>query len=98
MIVQEYTSKTQVLQINRFSQTEKTSYSGVRASFRVKVVEARGIYQWNGLASDNCHISTALGQGNQLLSLPLHSLSQTPCSSSPLSCSFFSLSSLSVLS
>lgn len=37
----------------------------VHASLSVKVGKARGIYQWNelasDLASDNCHINTALG-------------------------------------
>lgn len=50
-----------------FSYTDKKREreSGVYASLGVKVGKARGIYQWNelasDLASDNCHINTALG-------------------------------------
>lgn len=47
------------------SNGEKERGSSVHASLSVKVGKARGIHQWNelasDLASDNCHINTALG-------------------------------------
>lgn len=47
------------------SDRQKERESGVYASLSVKTGKARGIYQWNelasDLASDNCHINTALG-------------------------------------
>lgn len=65
----------------------------VRASLGVKVGGAAGVYQRNelasDLASDNCHINTALGKGSRLLSSPLRSSSPAPQPSSPLSCCFF---------
>lgn len=76
---------------------KKKEGAAVRASLGVKVGGAAGVYQRNDLASDlasdNCHINTALGKGSQLLSSPLRSSSPAPQPSSPLSCCFFTPSS-----